>query len=225
MTNRLLTIVRIGKARNNFENHYQNLFEELSTIGSGGFETVFKVKHRIDEHIYAIKRVQIEVKNLGKVRSEYVVLYYNSWPENKHLYIQMEYCSQNLRNILEVKPKVFGRQDEDAMDCVEYFISCEIFIQILESVKYFHELNPQIIHRDLNPENILISESVRNGRFVKLCDFGLAVEHITASQSHSKNKGTPKYMAPELHQSKYTTKADIYSLGIISVELFDITLE
>ncbi|CAG2167092.1 unnamed protein product [Oppiella nova] len=111
------------------------------------------------------------------------------------------------------------------MDCVEYLISCEIFRQILESVQYLHELNPQIIHRDLKPENILIAENIRNGRFVKLCDFGLAVEHITASQSHSKSKGTPKYMAPELHQSKYTTKSDIYSLGIISMELFDITLE
>ncbi|CAG2180074.1 unnamed protein product, partial [Oppiella nova] len=108
------------------------------------------------------------------------------------------------------------------MDCVEYFISCEILRQILESVQYLHELNPQIIHRDLKPENILIAKHVRNGRFIKLCDFGLAVEHRTETQSHSKNKGTPKYMAPELDQSKYSTKADIYSLGIISMELFDI---
>jgi len=124
-----------------------------------------------------------------------------------------------------VKPQVFGRQLGEAMDCVEYLISCEILRQILESVQYLHELNPQIIHRDLKPENILIAENVRNGRFVKLCDFGLAVEHRSESQSHSKNKGTPKYMAPELDQSKYTTKADIYSLGIISMELFDIFLE
>ena len=137
----------------------------------------------------------------------------------------MEFCSQNLRNILEVKPQVFGRQLGEPMDCVEYFISCEIFRQILESVQYLHELNPQIIHRDLKPENILIAENVRNGRFVKLCDFGLAVEHQKESQSHSKHKGTPKYMAPELDQSKYTTKADIYSLGILSMELFDIILE
>ncbi|CAG2179016.1 unnamed protein product, partial [Oppiella nova] len=78
---------------------------------------------KFDEHIYAVKRLEIrdftdeymhkilnEVKSLGKVRSEYVVQYYNSWPEGKHLYIQMEFCSQNLRNILEVKPQVFGRQ-------------------------------------------------------------------------------------------------------------------
>ncbi|CAG2163402.1 unnamed protein product [Oppiella nova] len=220
-----------------FESHYQNLFQELSAIGSGGFGTVFKVKRRFDEHIYAVKIIKLkdfsdeymksilkEVKNLLSVRSEYCVQYYNSWPESKHLYIQMEFCSQNLRNILEIKPKVFDRQLGDAMNCVEYYISCEIFRQILESVQYLHELNPQIIHRDLKPDNILITDNVRNGRFVKLCDFGLAVEHRSEYQSHSNNKGTPKYMAPELYQSKYTTKADIYSLGIISMELFGIYL-
>ncbi len=111
------------------------------------------------------------------------------------------------------------------MDCVEYFISCEILRQILESVQYLHELNPQIIHRDLKPEHILIAEYVRNGRFIKLCGFGMAVEHLFVNQSHTRNVGTPKYMAPNLDQSKNTTKADIYSLGILSMELFDIMLE
>ena len=165
------------------------------------------------------------MKTLGKLSPEYCVQYYNSWPEDKHLYIQMEFCSQNLRNILEVKTQVFGRKIGEAMNFVEYIISCEIFRQILESVQYLHELNPQIIHRDLKPENILIAENVRNGRFVKLCDFGLAVEHQRETQSHSKHTGTPKYMAPELYQSKYTVKVDIYSLGIISMEMFDISLE
>ncbi|CAG2165845.1 unnamed protein product [Oppiella nova] len=208
----LWTMLELGE--NLSENLYHKLFIELSAIGSGYFGTVFKVKHRFDEQIYAVKRVEIkkstdeymtqilnEVKNLGKVRSEYVVQYYNSWPESKHLYIQMEFCSHSLQNILDLKPQAFGRQMGDAMDCVEYFISCEILRQIIESVQYLHELNPQIIHRDLKPENVLIAENVRNGRFVKLCDFGLAVEHQTAYQSHSKYKGTPKYMAPELHQS------------------------
>ncbi|CAG2175603.1 unnamed protein product, partial [Oppiella nova] len=125
----IVLITKLG--HNSHENHYKNLFIELSAIGSGGFGTVFKVKHKIDEHIYAVKRVQIkdfseeylqrvynEVKTLGKLSPEYCVQYYNSWPESKHLYIQMEFCSQNLRNIVEVKPQVFGRQLGEAMDCV-----------------------------------------------------------------------------------------------------------
>ena len=142
----------------------------------------------------------------------------------------MEFCSQNLRNIVEVKPQVFGRQLGEAMDCVEYLISCEILRQILESVQYLHELNPQIIHRDLKPENILIAENVRNGRFIKLCDFGLATVHDKrihnrTSRKHTGGVGDMRYMAPEVCQGqKYGHKCDIYSLALIGGELFDINI-
>ena len=170
------------------------------------------------------------MKTLGKLSPEYCVQYYNSWPEDKHLYIQMEFCSQNLRNIVEVKPQVFGRQLGEAMDCVEYLISCEILRQILESVQYLHELNPQIIHRDLKPDNILIDRNGRNGRFIKLCDFGLATVHdkdinYITRDKHSKGVGTIKYQAPEIaNGSKYGHKVDIYSLALIGQEIFDFNL-
>ncbi|CAG2168076.1 unnamed protein product [Oppiella nova] len=74
---------------------------------------------------------------------------------------------------------------------------------ILESVQYLHELNPQTIHRDLKPENILIAKNVRNGRFVKLCDFGFATVHdkrvhYRTTQKHTADVGDVKYMAPEI---------------------------
>ncbi|CAG2170571.1 unnamed protein product [Oppiella nova] len=228
---------------NSFENHYQNLFDELSAIGSGGFGTVFKVKHRFDEHIYAVKRIEfkkssdeymkiilMEVKNLRKLNPDFMVQYITSWLESKHLYIQMEFCSQNLKNILEIKPKVFDRLSGDPMNCVEYFISCEIFRQILESVQYLHELNPQIIHRDLKPDNILIDGNGRNGRFIKLCDFGLATDHdkdinYKTYKKHTSGVGTMRYMAPEVLQGyKYDHKSDVYCLAIIGSEVLDFDL-
>ncbi|CAG2176322.1 unnamed protein product [Oppiella nova] len=89
------------------------------------------------------------------------------------------------------------------MDCVEYFISCEIFKEILECVQYLHESKPQIIHRDLKPENILIVKNVRNGRFLKLCDFGLATVHDKrihdrTSQKHTPDIGDYRYVALEI---------------------------
>jgi serine/threonine protein kinase len=60
-----------------------------------------------------------------------------------------------------------------------------------------------------------------NGRFVKIGDFGLATLHKHDDESHSQLAGTLKYMAPEvLTTRKYDTKADIFSLGVISLELF-----
>ncbi|CAG2168293.1 unnamed protein product [Oppiella nova] len=71
----------------------------------------------------------------------------------------MELCSESLQNILQRKPQEFGRQSGEPLNCYEYFISCEIFREILECVQYLHELNPQIIHRDLKPDNILIDRN------------------------------------------------------------------
>ncbi|CAG2165919.1 unnamed protein product [Oppiella nova] len=63
----------------------------------------------------------------------------------------------------------------------------------------------QIIHRDLKPDNILIARNVRNGRFIKLCDFGLATVHdkrihYMIKHKHTADVGDTRYMAPEILQ-------------------------
>ncbi|CAG2110150.1 unnamed protein product [Medioppia subpectinata] len=230
-----------------YNGKYKKQFVEMSAIGSGGFGTVFKVKDRLDDKIYAIKRMEFdfkdisdqqklrrieEVKNLVKLNSQYVVKCYYSWLECNYLYIQMEYCSQSLKSVLKDKHIVFGRQPDEAMKVFEYFISCEIFKEILECVHYLHTSCPQVIHRDLKPDNILIKHNIKFNRFIKLCDFGLATEHMPTSsvtssgnpvsQSHSPDTGTFQYIAPEVHKRRYNTKADIYSMGVIAQHIFDL---
>ncbi|CAG2175551.1 unnamed protein product, partial [Oppiella nova] len=193
------------------------------------------VRQILDDQIYAVKQIELrdptkkseiikEIKSLLKVESKYVVKYYGSWEELTHVYIQMEYCSQNLMDIIELKPLIFCREPSEPMDCYEYFISCEIFLEILKCVQYLHELKPQIIHRDLKPQNILIAENVRNGRFIKLCDFGLATDHKSESAIHTTRLGTSRYKAPEVDangdKAKYTTKADIFSLENIWISTY-----
>ncbi|CAG2181976.1 unnamed protein product, partial [Oppiella nova] len=56
---------------------------------------------------------------------------------------------------------------------------------------------------DLKPDNILIDRNGRNGRFVKLCDFGLAIVHdkdinYMTRDKHTTGVGTIKYQAPEI---------------------------
>jgi len=138
----------------------------------------------------------------------------------------MELCSHNLQKVIEEKPKCFERQSSEAMNSIEFYISCQLFKELLECVQYIHGLKPPIIHRDLKPHNILIVEKSSNGRFLKLCDFGLAKEHEFNSMSHTRLQGTPGYMAPEVilgfnGKYHYTTKADVYSLGEITKRLFN----
>ncbi|CAG2163121.1 unnamed protein product [Oppiella nova] len=222
-------------------NHYLYKFNEIQKIGQGGFGSVYKVMNLFDQKIYAVKCVPFEdtknkgkvireIKNLATVNSNFVVKYYDSWIERQCLYIQMELCLDSLNKILALKPQVFNRQLDEPMSLYEYFISCEIFRQLLECVQYLHGLDPQIIHRDLKPDNILISVKVKNDRFIKLCDFGLATMHdkrihyITANK-HTADVGDVRYMAPEIIQGmKYGHKSDLYSLALIGGEIFSIDL-
>jgi serine/threonine protein kinase len=64
----------------------------------------------------------------------------------------------------------------------------------------------------------------QKGFCVKIADFGLIAIHDFPEQSHTSDKGTVKYMAPEVISRKYNTKADIYSLGVIFQNLFALDL-
>ncbi len=61
------------------------------------------------------------------------------------------------------------------------------------------------------------------GFLVKIADIGLAVIHTYSGQSHTMDRGTPEYTAPQVRDSKkYDTKADVYSLGVVFKNLFDL---
>ncbi len=138
------------------------------------------------------------------------------------LHIQMELCSKTLKEVLKKLDQELNRKHSEITTSVGYYISSELFIEILEGVDYLHK--QKVIHRDLKPNNVLITDGM-NGRFVKIADFGLATFHLFDGQSHTKYKGTIRYAAPEVMSSrKYDTKADIYSLGVILQEVFKIDI-
>jgi translation initiation factor 2-alpha kinase 4 len=88
------------------------------------------------------------------------------------------------------------------------------FIQIIEGIKYLH--NNDIIHRDIKPSNILFIDET-----IKICDFGLARNVNSTSKiiNGSSEVGTSFYRAPEIDSHNYNNKIDVYSLGIILIEL------
>ena len=161
---------------------------------------------------------------LAKCSGDYVVQYFDHWIENNDcLYIQMELCSDNLKNIIQQKQQFFRKEKSDPFEAIEYFISCQFFEEIVEGVKYLHDSN--IMHRDLKPEHILVLEKPINHRFLKICGFSLAKFAGPQYESHTSNMGTCRYMAPEVMRgNKYNFKCDIYNLGEIAMELFEFHL-
>jgi serine/threonine protein kinase len=138
------------------------------------------------------------------------------------LHIQMEFCLMTLREVIKKLNSELNQKLSQVITSLSYYISSELFKEILESVDYLHK--QKVIHRDLKPNNILITDGM-NGRFVKIADFGLATIHEFDGQTHTKYKGTIRYAAPEVMRSRnYDIKADIYSLGVILQELFNIDI-
>jgi len=120
--------------------------------------------------------------------------------------IQMEYCEGSLRQYM------WNRV------AVNYDQCFQIMRQVIHGLHFIH--NNGIIHRDMKPDNILIYQ--RNPLRIKISDFGLAKvfqKNMMATES-SNYTGTYLYASPEQFQGNaYTFSTDIYSLGIVLLEI------
>ena len=187
----------------------------LEMIGEGAFGKVYKGQRKCTNQIVAIKKIikkGKKEKDLQNVRQEIDVfhrLYHeniiqclDSFETNSEFCLVTELGTGQLYEIIQEDKKLPETQIK------------EIALQLCSALFYLH--NNNIIHRDIKPQNILISSS----GIIKLCDFGFAraIDNKTMLTSY---KGTPLYMAPELlKQYPYNKKADLWSLGVILYELY-----
>ena len=130
----------------------------------------------------------------------------------KDSYIILEKGGIDLTEYLLTKSKT-GHLEEKTVK--------EIAWLMLKTLNYLH--THYYCHKDIKPENILITEGEDSNLYIKLIDFGNTININEMSSSEILLTGTKAYIAPELYKdpSKLTTKVDIWSLGITLFKIVD----
>ena len=190
-------------------------YQIINVLGRGGGGIVYLVQR--EKKFYALKKITELTKEdideyqkllnvLYKIKSEYVIKYYESFVENDSLYIIMEYGGNtDLKKYIEQQKPLL----------IDEKIIKDIIIQICLGLKEIHKNS--LIHRDLAPDNIFMD----NNNKIKIGDFGVS-KILTNTYIYVKSQvGKIGYFAPEMRKGeKYNNKVDIYSLGCIIYELF-----
>uniref|UniRef100_A0A8C7D6V2 Eukaryotic translation initiation factor 2-alpha kinase 1 n=1 Tax=Oncorhynchus kisutch TaxID=8019 RepID=A0A8C7D6V2_ONCKI len=143
------------------------------------------------------------------------------------LYIQMQLCERSLKDW--ISERTTEHISQNPYGSVDIKQTLSILHKILEGVEYIHSRS--IMHRDLKPRNIFLHGLDCH---VRIGDFGLACRDIimddeakppstsqNTGSSHTTGVGTFVYAAPEqLEGSHYDSKSDMYSVGVVALELF-----
>lgn len=191
-------------------------YEILEKIGTGGMSDVYKAKdHKLNRFV-AVKVLKQEFSEntnfVSKFRSEAqaaaglmhpnIVNVYDVGEENDIYYIVMELVEGiTLKKYIEKKARLSVKE------------AISIAIQVSMGIEAAH--NNHIIHRDIKPQNIIIS---KDGK-VKVTDFGIA-KAATSNTITSNVMGSVHYTSPEQARGGYSDeKSDIYSLGVTLFEM------
>ncbi|QUH20886.1 Stk1 family PASTA domain-containing Ser/Thr kinase [Alkaliphilus sp. B6464] len=195
-----------------------NRYEIVEKIGGGGMALVYKAKCNLLNRYVAIKVLRPEFINdkdlLDKFRKESqaaaslshpnIVNVYDVGEEDGVYYIVMEYVDgKTLKELIKEKGKL---SKGEILDFTR---------QIALALKHAH--SNHIVHRDIKPHNILVTEDNR----AKVTDFGIALAATSSTITNTGSIiGSVHYFSPEQARGGYTDeKSDLYSLGIVMYEM------
>lgn len=195
-------------------------YEIISKIGSGGTSIVYKARRIADGKIVAVKVIRDGLDDIKE--------------HERHFRMEAEALSQmshrNVRRILSagkwndslymVTEFIDGKTLKDIINengPVPVKTAIDYALQIVAGIEHAHRRN--IIHRDIKPQNIIVSVDGT----VKLVDFGIArmLSQTTRTMGGKDVVGSVHYISPEQARgNEVDLRTDIYSLGVLMYEMF-----
>lgn len=192
-------------------------YDKLGKIGEGSYGVVFKCRNKETGAIVAIKKFMEsddeplikkialrEIRMLKNLKHPNLVNLLDVFKRKKRLHLVFEYVDHTVLNELDRHPRGVPEP-----------LTKKIIYQTLLAVAFCHKNN--CIHRDVKPENILIT---RNG-IVKLCDFGFARLLTAPGGEYTDYVATRWYRSPELlvGDTQYGPPVDTWAIGCVYAEL------
>ena len=201
-------------------------YKIIEKIATGGWSTIYKAKRtlldsddiiavkilhlNLSDNPQDIKRFYNEASAIRELRHPNAIhLYDFDRDTNGTIYMAMEFISgKNLKEIIK---------DTGTFDVTRML---NVIFQICAVISTAHKHPKKIIHRDITPQNIMLTKVGDKDDFVKVLDFGIVKlrTHDNVSLTGS-IVGTPPYMAPEQWRGECDERTDIYSLGVIMYEM------
>ncbi len=189
-------------------------WESVRYLGRGNFGVVYEIvksSGKLGEQRSALKIIELDEKSISKYKDELTAL---SSIRNHPHGVSIEDFSELLidegdfvRRYLVIRMELLDKLPKDGMPEDDVI---KMALNVSDVLKDCHSRQPKILHCDIKPENILITDS---GDY-KLSDFGEA-KFLDKSHGSTGMRGTPNYMSPEMWLMKgYDERSDLYSLGV-----------
>jgi len=190
-----------------------NRYQILKEIGSGGIGKVFKAIDLLGRNTVAIKvLLSQESEHVKRFKEEFLLLRKLQHPNIVKVY---DFGTNDKGEPYFTLEHIDGKDWRAFLQPLDYSKFWGLLIQICTTLDFLH--SKRIIHGDLKPSNILITDSPDSQLTLKFTDFGFA-EYETA-KDFAWWKGTIPYLAPEIIRGeKYNHQADLYSLGVLIYE-------
>ncbi|XP_002722978.2 cyclin-dependent kinase 3 isoform X1 [Oryctolagus cuniculus] len=195
-----------------------DVFQKVEKIGEGTYGVVYKARNKETGQLVALKKIRLDLETEGvpstaireisllkELKHPNIVRLLDVVHNEKKLYLVFEFLSQDLKKYMDSTP---------ASQLPMHLVKSYLF-QLLQGVNFCH--SHRVIHRDLKPQNLLISERGA----IKLADFGLARAFGVPLRTYTHEVVTLWYRAPEilLGCKFYSTAVDVWSVGCIFAEM------